>query len=94
MSSASRPTFARAFPRSPDLDALVEAFARGDYAHVRAHAPLLERSSQDPAIQGAARTLHQRTRPHPLAIALLAMTTLLLVILAVWAVLNGRAPPH
>ena len=44
--------------------------------------------------QGAARTLHQRTRPHPLAIALLAMTTLLLVILAVWAILNGRAPPH
>jgi hypothetical protein len=93
MSSVSRPTFARAFPRSPELDALVDAFGRGDYAHVRAHAPALERSSEDPVVRSAARTLRERTRPDPLAVGLLAITTVLLVILAVWAVLNGK-PTH
>ena len=86
------PSFARAFPRSPDLDALVEAFARGDYAAVRARAPSLERSSNDPAIQQAARTLVERTRPEPLAVTLLAIAAALLVVLAAWAVRHGKAP--
>jgi hypothetical protein len=87
------PSFARAFPRSPDLDALVEAFARGDYASVRAHAPALERSSDDPAIQQAARTLVERTRPEPLAVVLLALAVLLLCVLAAWAIVHGKPPP-
>lgn len=86
------PSFARAFPRSPDLDALVEAFARGDYASVRARAPDLERSSDDPAIKEAARTLVERTRPEPLAVALLAVAALLLSVLAAWAIVHGKAP--
>jgi hypothetical protein len=86
------PSFARAFPRSPELDALVEAFARGDYARVRSGAPDLERSSADPAVQQAARTLVERTRPDPLAVALLAIAALLLTVLTVWAVAHGKAP--
>jgi hypothetical protein len=92
MAPSRIPSFARAFPRSPELDALVEAFARGDYAAVRAGAPSLERSSGDPVIQRAARTLVERTRPEPLAITLLAIAVMLLVVLAVWAVLHGKAP--
>jgi hypothetical protein len=87
-----RPAFARTFPRSPELDALVDAFARGDYASVREHGPRLERSSTDPAVQSAARTLIERTRPDPLALALLAICGVLLVVLAAWAILHGKAP--
>ena len=86
------PSFARAFPQSPELDALVEAFVRGDYAAVRAGAPNLERSSPNPAIQAAARTLVERTRPEPLAVTLLALAVMLLVVLLVWAVGHGKAP--
>jgi hypothetical protein len=86
------PSFAREFPRSPELDALVEAFVRGDYAAVRSGAPSLERSSGDPSIQQAARTLIERTRPEPLAVTLLAIAVMLLVALAVWAVAHGKAP--
>jgi hypothetical protein len=92
MGSSRIPSFAREFPRSPELDALVEAFARGDYAAVRSRAPGLERSSGDPAIQQAARTLVERTRPDPLAVTLLAMAVVLLVVLAAWAIHHGNAP--
>ncbi len=86
------PSFARAFPRSPELDALVEAFARGDYASVRSRAPDLERSSDDPAIQQAARTLVERTRPEPLVVVVLSIAALLLVVLAAWAITHGKPP--
>jgi hypothetical protein len=86
----SRPQFARAFPRTPELDALVEAFGRGDYAAVRARAPCLQRSADDPAVRDAARTLVERTRPDPAAVALLAIAALLLAVLGAWAVLTGH----
>jgi hypothetical protein len=86
------PSFARAFPRSPELDALVLAFARGDYASVRSRAPALARSTDDPGIQQAARTLVERTHPEPLAVALLAIAALLLAVLTAWAIAHGKAP--
>jgi hypothetical protein len=92
MPPARRPSFARAFPRSPELDALVLAFARGDYASVRSRAPDLARSSDDPGIQQAARTLVDRTHADPLAVALLAIAALLLAVLTAWAVTHGKAP--
>jgi len=92
MPPSRSPSFARAFPRSPELDALVDAFARGDYASVRSRAPDLERSTDDPAIQQAARTLVERTRPEPLAAGLLAIAALLLIVLAAWAITHGKAP--
>jgi len=93
MSPERRPTFARAFPASPALDALVDAFARGDYARVRAEAPALEKSSDDEAIRAAARTLVERTRPDPLAVRLLVATGVLLLVLTGWWVVHGKAPP-
>jgi hypothetical protein len=93
MPSASRPDFTREFPRSPDLDALVDAFARGDYAAVRRGAAALERDGGDD-LKRAARALVERTRPDPLAVALLGLAALLLVVLAAWAVAHGKAPAH
>jgi len=87
-----RPTFARQFPRDPALDALVEAFERGDYARVRAEAPGLERASGDDAVKAAARTLVERTQPDPLAVRLLVVTGALLVVLTVWWIVHGKAP--
>jgi hypothetical protein len=85
-----RPSFARDFPRTPELDALAEAFARGDYAYVRAHAPAMEREGADEAIQRAARTLAGRTRPDPFVVALLAVTAVLILIVAGWSITSGR----
>jgi hypothetical protein len=87
-----RPSFAERFPRSPRLDAIVDAFARSDYARVRAEASALERTTDDPEIKTAARTLIERTRPDPLAIGLLALGAVLLVVFALWAVSNGHPP--
>jgi len=87
-----RPPFAQEFPRDPALDALVDAFARGDYERVRSGALELVRSSGDEAIAHAARTLLDRTRPDPTAVALLLMAALLLLVVAAWWMTHGRPP--
>ncbi len=87
-----RPTFAAGFPEDPALDALVAAFVAGDYARVRAEAPKLAASSEDPAVQKAARTLRDRIEPDRLALGLLALTGALLVALSAWWIINGHAP--
>jgi hypothetical protein len=87
-----RPSFASAFPVSPELDTLVEAFARGDYARVRAEAPKLEIASEEQAVRAAARTLVERTAPDPLAVKLLLLTGALLVLLTGWWIVHGKAP--
>ena len=92
MSPERRPSFARDFPASPALDALVDAFSRGDYARVRAEAPRLEKSSDDEAVRAAARTLLERTRPDPLAVRLLVLTGVLLLVLTGWWVAHGKPP--
>jgi hypothetical protein len=93
MTDDRRPAFARDFPREPALDELVDAFAHGNYARVRAEAPRLA-SSDDPAVRDAAKTLADRTRPDPLAAGLLAVTAALLVIVTAYWVVHGRAPAH
>lgn len=92
MQEPRRPTFADEFPRTADLDDLVDSFARGDYAKVRGRAILLERTSPDPSIRDAARLLVERTRPDPLAVTLLIIAGLLLVTMATWWILRGHAP--
>jgi hypothetical protein len=89
----TRPSFARDFPRVPELDSLVDAFARGDYRRVRAEAPGLERSSTDDAVKRAARMLVERTAPDPLASLLLGLAAVLLVAMAGWWIAHGNAPP-
>jgi hypothetical protein len=92
MSVERRPSFARSFPASAELDAVVDAFARGDYAQVRTDAPKLERASDDEAVRSAARMLVERTRPDPLAVRILLLTGLLLVLLTGWWIVHGKAP--
>lgn len=82
-----RPAFARSFPRTPELDALVHAFEAGDYRMVRADAADLAQRADDPAVQRAAAMLRARTEADPLARGLLALTLVLLVVLTTyWAV--------
>lgn len=87
-----RPSFSEQYPRTPELDALVEAFARGDYARVRAEAPELK-NAPDEAVGKAARELVERTEPDPLAVKLMWITAALLVALAGWWIVKGKPPP-
>ncbi|HEV3190446.1 MAG TPA: hypothetical protein VGY54_08110 [Polyangiaceae bacterium] len=92
MTNTPRPSFAVDFPRSPELDALLDAFERGDYRRVRSEGPMLERSAADESIKRAARTLVERTQPDPLAVALLALAALLLVALGGWWITHSKPP--
>lgn len=92
------PSFAKDFPADPELQRLVEAFARGDYATVRADAPKLATSSEDDAVKQAAQMLRQRIEPDPTSRLLFLFAGLLLAFLTVWWVTHdgpegGRTPP-
>lgn len=87
------PAFAKEFPRHPELDALVEAFARGDYAKVREEAPrLVGNEAEDDAVRQAARTLRERIEPDPTSKALFVIAAALLVLLSAWWVTHDG--PH
>jgi hypothetical protein len=91
--SRPRPSFARDFPRNETIDALVDAFARGNYALVRSEARKVVDSGDAEEVRIAARTLLERTKADPMAVRLLWITAALLVgLTAYWAV-NGKAPP-
>lgn len=76
------PAFARSFPADTELQALVVAFAAGNYRHVRQAAPKLARRTTDDAVARAARELVARTEADPLAKVLLLLTLGLLIALA------------
>ncbi len=78
------PKFAADFPRHDELDALVVAFARGDYATVRARAPELAKRADDDAVKRAARRLEEALLPDPAAKILFFLTAGLLVFLTAW----------
>ncbi len=90
------PRFAKDFPRDPELDALVAAYARGDYATVREGAPKLASRTSDDAIKRAAQTLRERIEPDPTSKALFFIAAALLVVLTAWWVTHdgpdGNAP--
>lgn len=77
-----RPLFARDWPASPDLDRLLDAFERGNYAYVRAEAPRVAERASDPAVKAAALDLRKRIDPAPLAGILIFVAIGLLVVLA------------
>ena len=76
-----RPAFTRNFPRNEALDALVDAFSRGDFRRVREGAPSLAAHDSEPAVQAAARELRRRIDPSPVTLYLVALTFGLLVVL-------------
>jgi hypothetical protein len=92
------PAFARDFPRNDELDALVAAFARGDYRSVRERAPALAANAEDPAVKEAAQLLRARIEPDKTARLFFGLTAALLLFLSLWWVTHdGRthtAPPE
>jgi hypothetical protein len=80
----ARPAFAHDYPRDPDLDALVAAFDRGDYATVRRRAPAVASGAADPRVERAAQDLLRRISPDPLSRLLVLIAAALLVFLSVW----------
>jgi hypothetical protein len=87
------PLFARGFPAHARLDALVDAFARGDYGQVRVEAPRLIDSSEPQDVRDAARVVLERTRPDPLAALLLGLTAVLLAFLTTYWAVHAKASP-
>lgn len=88
------PAFATTFPRHPELDALVEAFALGNYAAVRSRAPKLAETTTDEAVARAARLLRERIEPDPTAKLLLLVTAALLVLLTAWWIAHDGPEGH
>lgn len=88
------PRFAEAFPRTPELDALVVAFAQGDYAAVREGAPRLAASTEDPEVAKAAKLLRARLEPDPGARLLFLATAALLAFLTAWWVTHDGPGPE
>ena len=85
-----RPAFAKDFPRTPELDALVAAFEQGNYALVREEAPRLATATEDDAVRRAALTLRERIEADPLSKVLFILTALLLAYLsAYWMMHDG-----
>jgi hypothetical protein len=85
-----RPAFAKDFPRTAELDALVAAFEAGNYARVRDEAPRLAKATEDDAVRRAALTLRERIEADPLSKVLFILTGLLLAYLsAYWMMHDG-----
>jgi hypothetical protein len=78
-----RPFFARAYPRSPELEPLIVAFDRGNYALVRTDARALADKTSDARVKAAAEDLLRRTRPDSLSTALVLLALGLLVYIAI-----------
>jgi hypothetical protein len=76
------PAFAEKYPRDDALDALVDAFTRGDYRTVRRDAPRLAGESKDPDVQRAARELRRRIDPDPVSLVLVLVAMVLLGVLS------------
>lgn len=78
------PAFAQKYPRDAELDALLDAFDRGNYALVREGTQKIISTSKDPAVRRAAEDLLRRLDPDPLARYMLLAACLLLVFFSLW----------
>lgn len=87
-SSWGFPSFAKTFPRHPELDDLVGAFARGDYMAIRERAPRLATSDASDEVKRAAEVLRARIEPDPTSRVLFLVAAALLVFLTTWWVMH------
>ena len=78
------PPFLKDRPADPALEALVQAYLAGDFAHVRKEAPALAKNADDVRIRHLARELRRRIDPDPLMKYLLAISISLLVFLVAY----------
>jgi hypothetical protein len=89
------PSFAREFPRDAALDRLVDAFAQGNYALVRADAPALAADADaSDEVRAAASTLLEQLRPDPGAKVLFLLAAALLVFLSGWWIAHAHERPN
>lgn len=86
------PKFAKDFPRDPELDALVAAFERGDFAAVRRDASALAERTPEEAVRKAALLLRERIEPDKAARVLFLFALGLLVFLSGYWVLHDGPP--
>lgn len=86
------PSFARDFPENAELEALVLAFARGDYQTASEGGRALARKTDDEAVKKAALLLAERTKPDPTSRVLFLLTATLLVFLSVWWATHDGPP--
>lgn len=86
------PAFARDFPANDALDALVAAYAAGDYRAVSEGAPKLAASTDDEAVKKAALLLAERVKPDPTSRIVFLLTATLLAFLTVWWVTHDGPP--
>jgi hypothetical protein len=80
-----RPAFLLDYPEDAELEPLIAAFEAGNYAQVRRDAPGVAERATDPGVRAAALELRERIEPDPVARYLLFASTLLLVLLTIWA---------
>jgi hypothetical protein len=84
-SGRERPRFLLKFPPDPELDRLVQAFERGNYALLRAEAEAVAERAEDPRVRDAALELKRRIEPDPLVKYLLALALGVLLFVAYFA---------
>lgn len=88
-----RPAFAANFPADPELERLLDAFTRGDYAAVRAGAPRLAEATKDPAVKRAALDLRRRIDPDPVSAALVVIAFVLLALVGGFYLSHAHQDP-
>ncbi|MCL2822425.1 MAG: hypothetical protein FWD57_00360 [Polyangiaceae bacterium] len=81
-------SFTDSFPRDPELNKLVSAFAEGRYDIVRKQAPELAASTTDPHVARAAMELRSRIDADPTAVRLFISAFVLLAMLTAWVYLS------
>ncbi len=86
------PSFAQKYPRHEELDALLDAFEKGNYARVREGAQKLILTTKEPAVRRAAEDLSSRLEPDPLARYMLGAASLLLVFFSIWYFTHRLSP--
>jgi hypothetical protein len=85
--------FIQGFPRDPELDLLVDAFERGNYAAVRAGAGRLSKEAERAEVRRAAGELLRRIEPDRLAVMLLLAAAGLLLFFSIWYWSHGGHAP-
>jgi hypothetical protein len=79
-----RPPFARDYPKTAEIDALLALFEKGDYGGLRTEAKKLEQHESD-AVRAAARDLVSRTEPDPaMRWVFIAILVMILAVSAYW----------
>jgi hypothetical protein len=88
----ARPRFLLDFPEDANLEPLIAAFERGDYAYVREHAERVGRETDREDVREAALELRRRIDPDPLVKYLFVASIFLLLFLIAWTYLGSTAP--